>query len=59
MEIAKNLVMDDPIAIGGELCVVENFVVSNEITCIVILACFMEIFMLLLMWSFLLLVWIH
>ena len=37
MEIAEHLVMDDPVAVGGELYVAEHLVVSNEIaglTCI-------------------------
>ena len=39
MEIAKHLVMDDPVAVGGELCVVEHLVVSNEIVGIASFAC--------------------
>ena len=32
MEIAEHLVMDDPITVGGELCIIEHLVVSNEIS---------------------------
>ena len=39
MEIAEHLVMDDPVAIGGELYIVEHLVVSNEIADFVSLAC--------------------
>ena len=36
METAEHLIMDDLVAVGGELCIVEHLVVSNEI---VSLAC--------------------
>ena len=39
METTKNLVMDDPVAVGGELCIVEHLVVSNEIDGVLSLAC--------------------
>ena len=39
MEIAEHLVMDDLVAIGGDLYVAEHLVVSNETTSIVILEC--------------------
>ena len=31
--------MDDPIAVGGELCATENLVVSNEIASVVSFSC--------------------
>ena len=40
MEIVEHLVMDDLVAVGDKLCIVENLVVSNEITGDVSLACF-------------------
>ena len=39
MEIAEHLVVDDLVAIGGDLCVAEHLVVSNEIARVVSLAC--------------------
>ena len=39
MEIAENLVMDDPIAVGDEFCVAKHVVVRNDIARVVILAC--------------------
>lgn len=39
IEIIEHLIMDDPVAIGGELCVVEHLFVSNEIASVVSLAC--------------------
>ena len=39
MEIVEHLVMDDPVVVGDELCVVEHLFVSNEIFGVVILAC--------------------
>ena len=39
MEIAEHLVIDDPVVVGGELCVVEHLVVSNEIVGVASLAC--------------------
>ena len=39
MVIAEHLVMDDRVAVGGELCVVEHLVVSNQIVGVVSLAC--------------------
>ena len=38
MEIANHLVMDDPVVVGDELCVVEHLVVSNEMVDVEILA---------------------
>ena len=42
MEIAKNLVMDDLVVVGDELCIAKHLVVKNESVGIVILACFDE-----------------
>ena len=39
-ELIEHLDMDDPISIGGELCIVENLVVSYEIAGVVSLTCF-------------------
>ena len=39
MEIVEHLVVDDPIIVGVELCVVENIFVSNDIAGIVSLTC--------------------
>ena len=39
MEIVEHLVVDDLVAIGGDLYVAEHLVVSNEIARVVILAC--------------------
>ena len=39
MEIAEHLVIDDLVVVGGELCVAEHLVVSNEIAGVVSLAC--------------------
>ena len=38
-QLVEHLVMDDPIAVGGELCAIEHLVVSNEIASVVSLAC--------------------
>ena len=40
MEIAEHLVVDDQVAVGGELCIAKHLVMSNEIAGIVSLACF-------------------
>ena len=39
MEVVENLVIDDPVAVGGELCVVGHLVVRNEIVGVARLAC--------------------
>ena len=39
MEIIEHLVVDDLVSFGGELCVVEHLVVSNEMVGVEILAC--------------------
>ena len=39
MEIVEDLVIDDPIVVGGELCAAEHLVVSNEIAGVASLAC--------------------
>ena len=52
MEIVENLVVDDPVVAGDELCATEHLVLSNEIVGVVsVWNVLMEIFMLLLMWS--------
>ena len=38
-QLVEHLVMDDLIAIGGELCVADHLVVSHEIASVVSLAC--------------------
>ena len=39
MEIVEHLVMDDLVAIGGELCIAKHLVVNNEIVGVMSLAC--------------------
>ena len=39
MEIVENLVMDDLVVVGYELCIAEHLVVSNEIVGVVSLEC--------------------
>ena len=38
-QLVENLVVDDPIAVGGELCATEHLVWSNEIAGVASLAC--------------------
>ena len=39
MEILEHLLMDDLVAICGELCIAKHLVVNNEIASVVSLAC--------------------
>ena len=59
MEIVENLVMDDLVVVGDELCVAEHLVVSNEIASVVSLACVDGDLHITIDVDFLLLVWIR
>ena len=58
-EITENLVMDDLFVVGDELCIAEHLVVSNDMVGVECLAYVLKTYILLLIWSLLLLVWIH